>query len=185
MNFTATPEGWWVARVDAETLDRFQKRHWVDNPGRRRFDDPNSWHGFMAEAVLEEYLIACGVPYEHDGELNSRPDFVIADRTYDMKSNRYSSRPTPRHYVAVDATARGRPADNYLCAIHTPPDWLTLLGEIEKERFYELAIFRDAGQPMMPTGRPAHFPLHQIPVTELTPLSFQAGPLPGEQTALL
>jgi hypothetical protein len=139
----------------------------------------------MAEGVLEEYLIACDMPYEHDGELNANPDFVIDGRTYDMKSNRYSSRPTPRHYVAADATARERAADNYLFAIHTPPDWLTLLGEIDKERFYELASFRDVGQPMLPTGLPAHFPLHQIPVTELTPLSFQAGPLPGEQIALL
>jgi hypothetical protein len=134
---------------------------------------------------MKKHLTACGVPYEHDGEFNAKPDFVIAGRTYGMKSNQYSSRPTPRHYVAVDATARGRAGDSYLFAIYTPPDWVTLLGEIEKERFYELAVFRDKGQPMMPTGFPAHFPLHQISVMELTPLSFQAGPLPGEQLALL
>jgi hypothetical protein len=156
--------------VDAETLDRFQRREWIDDPDHPRFNDPGSWHGIMVENVMEEYLIANGVPYVYEGGFNAKPDFVIAGRAYDMKSNRYSSRPTPRHYVGVDATARGRAGENYLFAIYTPPDWVTLLGEIEKDWFYALAVFRDTGQPMMPTGRPAHFPMHQIPVTTLTPL---------------
>jgi len=132
--------------------------------------------GYLGEYAFWKWCHQQGLPIEYLGKTIAHQaddgDFQMPDgRTIDVKTQATTFVPQPHWRCEVTHEQRHRPASLYVFAkllVRQHTQEVLLLGWMEKQRFFEQATFRKAGERLQ--GKQVHYPKWDVTIANLRPL---------------
>lgn len=165
-------EGWLVGSPSRQALEdaREDRRRRDEQYGKGIFiaNEDSRWVGSLAETFLAHWLRSEGVEFEHNGGVDSLPDFRIDGVGIGVKTQIIRVPFRKDLWVVVPDQHRDREHETVLvfAAYEAPVNVLTIAGVCSADRFYAKARFVPTGGMIGPRTKATN-PVWQAKAHEL------------------